>query len=108
MWEELENQYTRGSDQYPNNIPAAYNMLLKYKPQHPGKNDRRKGRRDVHYDGDEETGDQIEIPFLQADTGIPGSDGIFRKNIKCFSCNNMGHYASVCTETGTEDSVQMI
>ena len=62
----------------------------------------------MHYDGDEETRDQTDMSFLQADTGIPGSDGVFHKNIKCFSCNNMGHYASVYTEPRTEEGVQML
>jgi len=53
---ELENQYIRGSHQYPNNITTAYNMLMNYKAQHPVKNNRRKEIRDAVYDGDEETG----------------------------------------------------
>ena len=60
----------------------------------------------MHYDGDEETGDQTETYFLQTDTGILGSDRVLHKIIKCFSCNNMVHYA--CTEPGTENGVQML
>ena len=40
---EIENQYTRGFNQYPNDITSAYNMLLNYKPQHQVNNNRRKG-----------------------------------------------------------------
>ena len=43
LWAKLENQYTGGSDQYPDNITTAYNMLLNYKPQHQVNNNRRKG-----------------------------------------------------------------
>ena len=28
---DLENQYTRGTDQYPNDLTSAYNMLLNYR-----------------------------------------------------------------------------
>jgi len=108
LWAELENQYTRGSDQYPNDIIAVYNMLLNYKPQYPVSNSRRKGRHDTVYDSDEETKEQTEISFLQADTITPGSDGLLHENIKRFSCNKMGHYTSACTEPGTEGGVQML
>ena len=67
-------------------------MLLNYKYQHIGNNGRRKGRRDLHFDGDEEAGEQIEMSFLQAGIGIPGSDGVLYNQIKCFSCNKMEHY----------------
>jgi hypothetical protein len=44
LWTELENQYTRGTDQYPKDITAAYNMLLNYKEQHIGNNRRHRDR----------------------------------------------------------------
>ena len=31
LWSELENNYTRGQDQYPVDITSAYNLLLNYK-----------------------------------------------------------------------------
>jgi len=30
LWTELENQHTRGDDQYPIDLTAAYNLLLNY------------------------------------------------------------------------------
>ena len=33
LWTDLENQYTRGTDQYPRDLTAAYNMLLNFKRQ---------------------------------------------------------------------------
>ena len=80
-------------------------MLLNYKPQHQVKNNRSKVRHGPIHDSKKETVDQIEIYFLQADTAIPGTDGVVHENIKCFSCNKMGHYASKCNEPGTEDGV---
>ena len=31
LWTELDNQYKRGTDQYPKDLTAAYNMLLNYR-----------------------------------------------------------------------------
>ena len=36
LWTDLENHYTRGTDQYPKDLTAAYNMLLNYRRQHNG------------------------------------------------------------------------
>jgi hypothetical protein len=31
-WSDLENLFTRGTDQYPMDLTGAYNLLLNYKP----------------------------------------------------------------------------
>jgi hypothetical protein len=31
LWSDLENQFSRGTDQYPDSLTAAYNLLLSYK-----------------------------------------------------------------------------
>ena len=60
-------------------------MLLNYKSQHAGNNGKRKRINDVNFASDEETGNQTNMSFPQAVTGIPDSDGVFHKQIKCFS-----------------------
>jgi hypothetical protein len=32
LWSDLENNFTRGQDHYPNDLTGAYNLLLNYKP----------------------------------------------------------------------------
>jgi hypothetical protein len=32
LWSDLENLFTRGTDQYPTDLTSAYNLLLNYKP----------------------------------------------------------------------------
>lgn len=32
LWSDLENQFSRGQDHYPEDLTAAYNLLLNYKP----------------------------------------------------------------------------
>lgn len=46
LWTDLEIQYTRGTDQYPKDLTAAYNMLLNYRKQHHNNNRQRQGTRE--------------------------------------------------------------
>jgi hypothetical protein len=39
LWSDLENQYTRGTDDYPLDLTGAYNLLLNYKPPRPSNTD---------------------------------------------------------------------
>jgi len=32
LWADLENQFSRGNDQYPTNLTAAYSLLVNFKP----------------------------------------------------------------------------
>jgi hypothetical protein len=32
LWYDLENQFTRGSDQYPINLTAAFSLFVNFKP----------------------------------------------------------------------------
>ena len=42
---------------------------------------------------------------LENITVIPGVDGKLFKNVKCFSCNNFGHYANECpNQTASSDA----
>jgi hypothetical protein len=40
LWSDLENNYTRGVDQYPADLTGAYNLMLNYKPA-PGQRQQR-------------------------------------------------------------------
>ena len=41
LWLESENQYTRGTEQYPKDVTAAYNILLNDMKQYVGNNQKR-------------------------------------------------------------------
>jgi hypothetical protein len=65
LWIELENQFTRGQDHFPNNLTGVYNLLLNYKvpsTQHQG------GRR-KHTSTDEVS----RLSLLQNSAAVPGS-----------------------------------
>jgi hypothetical protein len=40
---------------------------------------------------------------------VPGTDGTTHDRIKCYNCNTLGHYASVCPKEADEQGgVQML
>ena len=95
LWTDLENQYTRGTDQYPKDLTAAYNMLLNYRRQSNG-NERQRQR--LFTEGEQDEDVQTEMSFLQNQTAVMGTDGVTHERVKCFSCNRKGHYANECPD----------
>ncbi|KAG7347353.1 reverse transcriptase RNA-dependent DNA polymerase [Nitzschia inconspicua] len=89
---DLENLYSRGEDQYPANLAAAYNMLLTYRPSVV--------TQAVHASNAAMTPAQgLGLTFTQTDSDlapIPGLDGILKETILCFKCQRKGHIARNC------------
>jgi Zinc knuckle len=90
---DLENQFTRGNDQYPDNITDAYNLLVSYKKPSTGGNvkNRETNPTTSNNPGTEPTTTvpQTELAFVQTSPPL--------EEVKCYNCNTMGHYASSCT-----------
>ena len=83
---ELENQFTRGTDQYPVDVTAAYGMLVSYRGPRQPQNQQQ---------GQSSTSNGLQ--FAQTTTApVPGLDGILHEAIICFHCQGPGHYASQC------------
>ncbi|KAG7373305.1 reverse transcriptase RNA-dependent DNA polymerase [Nitzschia inconspicua] len=89
---DLENLYSRGEDQYPANLAAAYNMLLTYRPSVV--------TQAVHASNAAMTPAQgLGLTFTQTGTDlapIPGLDGILKETVLCFKCQRKGHIARHC------------
>jgi hypothetical protein len=102
LWSELENSYTRGQNYYRTDLTGAYNLLLNYKAP-PSQ---QQTRRERHTHDDEEVS---RMTFVQNTPPVPGTDGATHDRIKCYNCNTLGHYASVCPKDNNEQGgVQML
>jgi len=90
LWADLENQFSRGNDQYPTNLTAAYSLLVNFKP--PKRDEPRRNPRSQESAVEEEDG----ITFMQAGGVIAGADGVTHTHATCFRCEHKGHYADKC------------
>ena len=87
--DDLENHFSRGTDQYPPDLPKALNTIDCYVR---GRTSNRNTRRPHPSAGDQE----IEMTFAQVGSPVPGVDGILFDSITCFGCRQKGHYKSKC------------
>jgi len=87
---DLENNFTRGTDQYPTSITETYNLLVNYKKP---ENKERHSRAPRANGGDRNTSvQQDELAFVQqVQPNVPLED------VQCYNCQQMGHYATTCT-----------
>jgi hypothetical protein len=86
---ELENNFTRGVDQFPDDLTGAHSLLLNYKaPPAP----QQRLTSDDQKDEPEASG----VTLLQNAPSTPGRDGRKFDEIKYYHRNTMGHYANSC------------
>jgi hypothetical protein len=84
---DLENQFTHGNDQYPDNITDAYILLVSYKkPLTKNKETTPTTNGGINIAGETP---QTELAFVQTNPPL--------EEVKDYNCNTMGHYASSCT-----------
>ncbi len=103
LWTDLENQHSRGHNQYPENLTDAYALLVNY--QNPRKYDQ---PRSVPVPPPAATPPEITgLSFAQTSiTAVPGTDGKLFPNITCNKCTDKGHYANLCPSRGNCSSSQ--
>jgi len=90
LWANLENHFSRGNDQYPIDLTAAYSLLVIFKP--PKQEEPRRNTRSQEAAFEEEDG----MTFVQSGEVIAGADGVTHTGVTCFRCGHKGHYADKC------------
>ena len=96
--EDLANQFALKDDKYPKDLAQATNIVINYRnyinsPNHPGRtkksNNRGHGGNSSCSDNAKDKDEKLGVAFAQAKE---------LKNIKCFACGKMGHYATNCKD----------
>ncbi len=89
--EEIEHDFLKGNNDYPETPTEAYNLLVNYRHFNPQKPNTNQVLDQVAFVTTAEEDDEGEIK--------PRKD---KSRIKCFGCNQCGHYKSECkAKTGT-------
>ena len=108
--QELRNQYLNKQDWYPSTLSEAYNVMLRigdrvqYIPTSDGLTFTTAGttrtitRTTTEHDCGTTLATQGENSHASNNI-IAGTDGRIHENVKCYGCNNYGHYQSHCPQT---------
>jgi hypothetical protein len=93
LWTTLANDLAMGIDKYPTSVSKAMHMLTTWKDPN-----RKPGTTNSSTQKSQATSERRDgLTFAQVvSEAIPGTDGSFFENIKCYNCNTMGHYAKSC------------
>jgi Zinc knuckle len=100
LWSDLANHKTRGNDQYPKDLTAAYSILVNY---HAPSENRQQQCHQPH--STPPTNSVVISPsdahtFSQTTSTTvatkAGSDGVLHCGITCYNCKTGGHYANQC------------
>jgi len=102
LFTDLENDYLKGRDFFPDTITDAYNLMSNYVQR---KALGHTARAPVKQNG---------LGFLQAkgkDTknstsAVPGTDGVLHERIQCFNCGQKGHYSNKCPVTLLQEAAE--
>jgi hypothetical protein len=79
LLDELENDFTKGTDNYPDSVTKAYNLVVNHKGQQ---------RVVSRLFNDSEAVSFANVDGKKAPPDIA--------TIKCYTCQKMGHYANEC------------
>ncbi|KAL7572189.1 hypothetical protein ACA910_005537 [Epithemia clementina (nom. ined.)] len=103
---DLDNQYTRGNDQYPVDLTGAYSLLVNYRAprQHHGPCSSHSTP------GTAASSGTAALTFAQtsqtssSSNPVPGLRGSIFGHITCYQCHCVGHYANDCPSSSSAPS----
>jgi hypothetical protein len=91
LLEELENDMTKGTDNYPVNVTKAYTLLVNHKIQ-------QRGVTRLFNDSEAVSFANVNGKKIPPDINT----------VKCYSCQKLGHYASDCPEPNKIEGKTML
>jgi hypothetical protein len=89
LWNDLQNSYTHGNDDFPETIVDAYDMLLHYVP--PQQHGQRSSKPPCRISGVQfvQSGERSSAP-------VPGLDGVLHPDVECYGGHDFGHFKPQC------------
>ena len=109
---DLANRCLTGADDYPRDLPTAYDFLAKYKSS--GNNFR--ARSNNRWRNSREERDRAEQPAINVtmaqttsstDELVPGRNGVTIKQAHCSKCNKYGHSSAYCPRDLSVQGMQL-
>ena len=99
----IRDKFNLGIDVYPKTLNNAYDILESYASTHRIKPKKRYTGR-----GNRNTNKINGLQYSQGEKKIvPGTDGRVKKDIKCFKCEDWGHFADHCPKQDDNNENQM-
>ena len=93
LWTTLANDLAMGLDKYPTSVSKAMHMLTTWKDP----NKKATATSNINQRNPTASERRDGLTFAQVvSEAIPGTDGSYFENVKCYNCNVMGHYAKSC------------
>jgi hypothetical protein len=92
LWANLDNQFSRGNNQYPIDLTAFYILLVNFKPL------QREEPRCITRSQEAAVEEEDGMTFVQSGEVIAGADGVTHTGVTCFCCEHKGHYADKCPD----------
>jgi len=102
LFTDLENDYLKGRDFFPDSVTDAYNLMSNYV--------QRKGLGNTN----RATIKQNGLGFLQTkpkakgdiNSIVPGTDGVLHERVQCYNCGQKGHYSHKCPVTLLQEAAE--
>jgi hypothetical protein len=103
---DLSNTYAMGKDEYPEDLSAAYTLLVNYVT--PTNARVREVIRNIPTPVVQQTPEATAMTFAQKAALKPGTNGLTHDGVTCYNCQASGHYAVDCPSGGSNTGTTLV